>query len=288
MKKILVPVDFTKVGTNAIQYAFDLFKEAHFTIFHVIDANLSINEPLSYSMELTREEGVKLRLDQIVRDVENSEKQRQSYTIETVVGPVIRTITSHINKDDFDAVVMGTRDKYDIFDKLLGTVSLGVIKDSDLPVYLIPPTAKYKNYEKVVVASDFHLDSDEVVWAIADWNKTFKADMHFLHIKNHKVFNYSFVSNIVEEYFDKKMVEFPFTIIQKEGRSIANEVIEYAESENADIHIVVTDRASWFDTLTSSSVSREMILKASKPMLFIHSRITKKTRIFFDLLSVEL
>ena len=35
-------------------------------------------------------------------------------------------------------------------------------------------------------------------------------------------------------------------------------------------------------------LTRDMILKASKPMLFIHSRMTRKARIFFDILSVEL
>ena len=289
MKKILVPFNFTEVSKNALEYALDLFPEdAEFIVFHAIDGNLSTNEPIILSMGLTKEEGLKKALSEIVEETFSIKGKDLKFRIAIGIGNVVNAIMKLIRNEDFDAVVMGTRDKYDLFDKIFGTVSLGVVKRVSLPVYLVPPKANYTAYKKVVVASDWHLESDEILNAIEEWNKKYKAELHFLHVGDEVHDEKEFVENIVEEFFEERNVPFSFVIDIQESKNVVKTILEYTEQEDADLQMIITDRSTWLDTITSKSVSKAMVLKSKRPMLFIHSGMMKKSRIFYDFLILQL
>lgn len=288
MKKILVPFNFTNVSKNALVYALSLFPEdTEFTIFHAIDGNLSIDDPIILSMGLTKEEGLKKEIQDIVAGLFESHNRKASYQVGIGVGNVVDAVIKVVKNGSYDAIVMGTRDKYDLFDKLFGTVSMGVVKRVSIPVYLIPPKATFRPLKKVVVASDWHLESDEILNAIEEWNMQYKAELHFVHIGKSRQDDLSFIENIIEEFFEDRTVPFSFVVDTRNGKNIVKEITEYANQEHADLQLVITDRASWLDTMTSKSITKEMVLHSEHPVLFIHSGMIKKSRIFFDYLTYE-
>jgi len=288
MKKILVPFNFTEVSRNALQYAVNLFPEdAEFTVFHAIDGNLSVDEPLILSMGLTKEEGLKKEIQDIVQNIFESHSNL-TFRIGMGVGNVVNAIMKLVRQDDYDAIVMGTRDKYDLLDQVFGTVSLGVIKRVSLPVYLIPPHVEFKPYKKVVVASDWHLESDEILNGIEEWNGKYKAELHFLHVEDKGDDDQGFIANIVEEFFEEREVPFSFVVDVKINKNVAKSILDYTTKEGADLQLVITDRATWLDTITSKSITKAMVLKSKHPMLFIHSGMMKKSRIFYDFLILQL
>lgn len=286
MKKILIPFDFTDVSLNAVKYAVQLFSSnVKFTVYHVISGNLTINEPLVIPEGLTRtdglEEEMKIAIEKQIVGLETN----ISYDIEVVYGSTVDMIIKRLKDGEYDGIVMGKRDKYGLLDKIFGTIALGVIKKSSEPVYVVPENTTYKPYRKVVVAADHHLESDYVLEAIESWNATFNADLHFLHVSENEK-DEGFVKNIVEEFFEKKNVKFPFTISEEYDDDVAEELIEYADDENADLQMIISDKSTWLNSITSKSVSREMILKAKRPMLFLHSGMKKYSSIFFNLVTV--
>jgi nucleotide-binding universal stress UspA family protein len=286
MKKILVPFDFNEVSINAVKYAFEAFSEdTEFVILHIIDGNLDLNDPLTYTAGFTRGDALIIEMDSIINDLVGKLDVDITFKTQLEIGSVVENLILQIEKEHFDAVVMGTRDKYDVVDRWFGTVSLGVVKRSKTPVYLIPKDCVYKAYKKVVVAADKHLESDNVIEMLVFWNDGFKADMHFLHVLDGKKDNENFVVNIVEEFFEKRDLDFPFSIVQKDKGNIADAIIHYADDKDMDLQIVISDKMSWFETLTSNSVSKQMILKATRPMLFVFSGYKKKSQMFYQVAS---
>lgn len=283
MKKILVPFDFNKVSINAVKYAFEGFKDnSEFVILHVIDGNLDLNDPLTYTAGFTRGDALLLEMDNIIKELVEELNIKVSFATQLEIGSIVENLVLQIEKEGFDAVVMGTRDKYDLLDRWFGTISLGVIKRSKSPVYLIPKDSIYQDYKKVVVAADKHLESDAVIDMLAFWNEDFKADMHFLHVLDGTNDHENFAVNVVEEFFEKRNLDFPFSIIKKDSDNIADAIIQYADDKSMDLQIVVSDKMSWFETITSKSVSKQMVLKASRPMMFLYSGAKKKSQIFFQ------
>ena len=284
MKKILVPVDLTDVSEHAIKYAFQLFsEETSFTIMHAISSTMTMAEPLMVPLPITRNNDIEEALKNRVQTILDKLNITRTFDIVISYGAVVDEIIRALDQEDYEGVVMGKRDKYGFADKLFGTISLGVIKRSSKPIYLIPANVEYKDFKKVIIASDYHLESDRMLGALAAWNQDYRADMHFLHIKEFAQENHKFVKNIIEEYFHKENVNFPFTIIEEKERDIARTLIEYGDEQGADLHIIISDKNSWLNTITSRSISKEMILKADKPLLFFSSSMKKYSQIFFSL-----
>jgi nucleotide-binding universal stress UspA family protein len=289
MKNILIPFDFTEVSRNAIKYAFEAFsEESEFVILHVLDGNLDLNDPLTYTAGFTRADALVLEMDKLIEELVDELGIKVSFRSQLEIGSIVESLVSIAEKEHFDAIVMGTRDKYDLFDRWFGTVSLGVVKRCGAPVYLIPKGAKYTNYRKVVVAADKHLESDDVLDMLMVWNAKYNADMHFLHVLDGKGRNEGYAVNIVEEFFEKKNLTFPFTIVQKEEGEIADTIIDYADDLDMDLQVIVSDKMTWFETITSGSISKQMVLKATKPMMFVYSGYKKKSQIFYQVAPFQL
>ncbi|WP_235296424.1 universal stress protein [Portibacter marinus] len=283
MKNILIPFDFGKIGLNAMKYAFQMHKEeAKYVILHILDGNLSLQDPLTYTAGLTRGDSIINEMDRLAAETLAELSADYPFLSEVEVGSTVELIVDKVEKGHFDAVVMGTRDKYDLFDKWLGTVSLGVVKRVGVPVYLIPNQAEYKKINRVVIATDHHLESDRILEYLLEWNANYKADLHFVHIIDQKGKNEGFLRNIVEEYFEKRNLDFPFTVIQKEKGDIVKELINYSEQKEADLQVMITDKMSWLETMVSGSISKKMILKARKPTLFLPSGLKKRSQILFS------
>lgn len=289
MKKVLIPFDFTNASKNAMEYAFDMFgSEAKYTVLHVLGGNLNTADPYVVIQGLTMSEGIEESITGIVEEIFSAKGliSKPQFSVEVKYGTVVHSIVEHAENQNSDVIVMGKRDKYKLLDKIFGTVCFGVVKSVVAPIFIIPSDASFHPFEKVVVAADDHLESDRVLDALASWNQNYNADMHFLHIKEQEFFDDEFIRNIVEEFFDKREVEFPFTIIEEEDKKITHKLIEYGNAQNADLHILISDIATWLESLSSKSISREMIIKSNKPMLVIHSGFRKFSNIFFNLLTV--
>lgn len=288
MKKILIPFDFTDVCRNALKYAFFAFTEnSEFLILHVVDGHLDLNDPLTYREGMTRIDALAKEMEDIAQELLQESGLKAEFESKVLIGGIVENLVKTAEKIDFDAVVMGTRDKYDIFDKLFGTVSLGVVKRVEMPVLLIPNGCEFSSYDRIVIGADYHLESDRVLEMLMEWNSDYQADLRFLHLIDGKGKEEEFAINIVEEFFEKRSLPFPFAIIQKDGKHIAHEIIDYADEEDMDLQILITDKMSWLDTITSKSVSKTLIQKATKPIMFIHSGARKRSQLFFHTLTIN-
>jgi nucleotide-binding universal stress UspA family protein len=192
-------------------------------------------------------------------------------TIKILEGEVVTSLHKYVQEQNVDMMILGTRDKYDLIDRWVGTVSLGLVKLLDIPVYLIPRYSKYKGFSKVMVASDFHLKESKIVEAIKEWNKRYKSYIKFIHIQQNEDDTYSEESDlIVNKLFEKSDPEFGFEISKIKSMDISTSLLASAYNYHADLLIVLPEEQDFISTLLFKSISKEMILKSDIPVLFLH------------------
>ena len=273
MKRILIPVDYSNVSINALHYAanFAEGQEVELLIFHVYSGLLDMHEPLLTTIGESKQELVESSLKEFVeKNLDGSAISGLNLDFMVVQGnPVYEIVREAQN---CDMIVMGTRDKYDLFDKFLGTISLGVSKKSHKPLLLIPNNAKFKNYKRILIASDHHIKDHEILHKIRNWNKPYKAFLQFLHIKDSKKDDFEKMSDeIVKDFFESESdVDFSFEIISKRSTDVSDSLLNSAYQSNMDLIIVVPEDQSFLSSLIFSSISKELILKSAIPVLFIH------------------
>lgn len=266
MDKVLIPIDYSPIACNAIKYAMSAYKDATFTVLHVNDRSLDTNYgTVSGSNAEMRE------LNKFVRKCLDVKQVPESINIRVLYGTVVPTMREFIAQSDFDFIVMGTRDKYNMIDNWFGTVSLGIVKTAKIPTYVIPKYAEYQSYKKVIVATDKHLNDKAFIRIIRNWNTEFNAYVKFLHVQENAKDDFNVVEEkIITELFDEQDVSFGFEIERVKGHSVSDSLLAAAYNFGADLMIVLPQDQSYINSLLFRSLSKDLIMKSDIPLLFVH------------------
>ena len=270
MKRILVPMDFSEVGVNALKYALDAFPESQITVLNV---KTSIAD-----LDITRDENAKLPMEEnwaeqfakLVFSSDGFNGKPDNVLVKALYGPIVTTVSDYINSQNIDGVVMGTRDKYDVLDRWVGTVTLGVVKKSKIPVYVIPRFAKYVKYEKVIVGSDYHMRDKIFLQIIKSWNNQYNAFLKFVNVKKSaKQEFYKEEAAIVDELFGKEAPVYAIEIATTEDDNVVNGLLGEAYNFGADLLVMIPENQTFIQTLVFKNTSKDAIMKSKIPLLFI-------------------
>ena len=270
MKNILIPMDFTDVGINALRYALQAFPDSTISVLYIKAAMVDTEEYSPITPGVLRERYWREAMKAFIKKELKSESIPEKITINFEYGPTVSTIQGYMDKINFDAIVMGTRDKYNVFDQWFGTVSIGTVKTSKIPVYLIPKYASYKGYKKVMIASDTHLMNANYINQIKSWNKEHGSFVKFLHIQRADKDDFNEATkSLVYELFEKEDPQFSFEIDVLKDKDISHSLLASAYDMKADLLIVMPEDQNFLQSLLFKSISKDLILKADIPLLFL-------------------
>lgn len=269
MKNILIPMDFSPVALNALRYGLKIFENERIYIIHATMGS-SFTDAMDDHSRFGKKEVLRKELEKDVLGVLELTELPDKITVDVIHGEIKSAINTYCKEQLIDAVVMGTRDKYDLFDKWLGTVSLSVIKTLSVPIYLIPPFAIFKEIKNTLVASDAHLRDIKLIRWIKEWNWPHQSFVRFLHIRNNDIDTFTAEkTQIIEGFFEEDDPTFGFEIISKSSKDISESVLAAAYNYGSDMLIAIPDNQNFFNTLMFKSISKELILKSKIPILFI-------------------
>ena len=266
-KNILVLVDFTAVSVNALTYAAQQFVNDRITVVHVIQGLMDLDNGLAIQGNTTSIESWENQLKSFIDS--NISSLPESIEPKILVGQVVPMVRKYVEDHDVDAVVMGTRDKYDLFDRWIGTISLGVVKTLDVPVYLIPKYAEYKKYQKIMVASDYRFEDDDAVELIKDWNTKYQAFTKFLHVSKKPIEENPVYEKISTAIVDSDL-DFPHEISLVQDKNISESLLASAYNFGAELLVVLAENHSFVHSMIFNNLSKELILKSTIPMLFLN------------------
>ncbi len=269
---VLVPMDFTEVSLNGLEYAFHKFEKASLTIVHVISGILDVKGPFMTKANVTQDLMAVQGLEETICQHFDWTELPSNIRIEAYYGEAVIVISKYLQDHTFDAVVIGSRDKYDLLDKIFGTISLGVVKRTSEPIFVIPRYAKFKKNEKILVASDTSVGDPEILMAINYWNNH-NAQVKFLHISTEEDESYEqtkeqLIKNLYEEY----QPPFSYEIEEVKAKNVTDSLLANAYNYGADLMIVIARPSSFLKNLVYRSTSQDLIQKSSIPLLFLHHK----------------
>lgn len=269
MKKILVPIDFSDVGLNALKYALAAFKKDEICVLHV---RTSLNRPFPSlaDSEINQPNFWIKAFNGFLSKELGDSKISEKIDIKIVQGPLAKSIVEYGDENDFHVIVMGFRDKYNYFEKIFGTTSLDVVKSSNLPVYLIPKYGQHKGFSKVVVATDNNISNPSLVEKIKELNEEPNAFIKFLHIKENGDDNFKETAKeLVAGLFIDKDPNFSFEISTIEDPDVGHALLGMSYNIGADLMMIAPERQNLLNTILLKSISKDLILTADIPLLFI-------------------
>lgn len=269
MKTILVPVDINEVSANALVYAMRCYPKSD---IHIVHVKSSLDSEEKYQVEgqlVPSEEYWKSEVSDYMEAKLKLPKLPANVILHIRYGNVTSEIIRIADSLDIDQIVMGTRDKYKLLDKWIGTESLAVIKRAKQSIMLIPRYAVYKPYEKVLVASDKSLKDPEVSRKIMNWNSKYNAYLRFIHVTNSVHAYKEEKSAIVDTLFEDRLPSFGFEIALLKSDDVVSPLLGSAYNFGANLLIAMPTHESPIQTLFFKSISKELIEKAQIPVLYL-------------------
>ena len=157
MKTVIAPVDFSETSRNALFFAAELCKRA-FARLVVINA-----------LQGGDEEKAKNELEQIELSLKTFFGSDLRLDLSIAPGNLVDSLKEIINVERPDIIVMGTKGASGLKRILLGSNTVNVIAQTDVPVFVIPEAAQFENFIKkgknrVVLATDLEsLENEDIL-----------------------------------------------------------------------------------------------------------------------------
>lgn len=272
MKKIIAPVDFSAVSKNAALYAANMaaYLNIPLVLMHVTELPISYAEVPSVPIPDSglMDDGNSL-LQQFANELD--EKLAGQLTIETLnrTGNALYEISSYCNRVKPYALVIGTHGNSGITRILLGSTTMGVIKECHFPVIIVPNQYTFQKPQKIGFASDMH---DVLHTTPADQVKTIVDDLggrlEILHVDKDDLEEEQEMAEETKNLNTIFADQHPRIKILK---SVFTEeaLLNYANEKSLDLLIIVPKKHNWIDALIKHQHTKNIALHAAVPVMVL-------------------
>ena len=267
-KNILIPVDFNPTTENTISYVSHYADpDDHLILLHVMSQGFSgldmvnLNGPYGESHKSLNE----LREDKL--------KSFKNVTLEIKFDPLgpVDGIKRYAADHEIDVAFMGTRDNHDIFDQILGSTAFGVVKGLECDVVVIPPKATYRPLSTFILAAQAGISKVLTKTRLAAWAG---KKVLIVHVGSQEDEAYHLEQrSILSTLFQENDVDFAFGMDEIESDDVVKSLLSYSQNEKADAIILQRSDQGLLSSLFLKSVTKEMIEKATLPIVFINQKL---------------
>lgn len=277
-KRILLPTDFSKNALNAIRYALDLYKDQvcdfyflnAFTVNGYSIENMMVPEPGERAYEASK----KASEDEFVKLMDilelHPDNPKHSYHTISTFNSLLFAVKDTIAKKDIDIVVMGTKGATGADTVIFGTNTVDVMeKVTEAPVLAIPENVRFEAPKEIVFPTDYKtaFKRKELNYLL-EIAKYHKAYIRILHIVKESRLS-------AEQRSNKELLE---TILQNYDHSfhtltdlkVQSGISAFIDSRESDMIAFVNRKHSFFGSLLSKPLVREMGYHSKIPVLTLH------------------
>ena len=273
MKKILVPIDFSKPSEYAAKMAAKIAKKTSATVYliHMIELPSGVIDMGSNSKFSIPESMLYLRKtkEKVLEYKENffSEDIKVEYFIKK--NNPFEGIKKYAEKIDADLIVMGSKGHSEFEEIMIGSNTEKVARTSTIPVLIVKRDAKKFKLKKLVFASNFKKEDKAVFNKFIDFAEQFNSKIHLLKVNTPS--NFESTREAKEKVLDFiKDYSLPkHSINIYNDTSVEKGILNFSKDINSDLIALCTHGRSGLSHLFSPSVTKNLSKKALKPMLTI-------------------
>lgn len=262
---ILIPTDFSRVCSNALNHGAELARNinAKLVVLHVVnDDSVSFLKKNNYS-----EVYIEQQLDDIKKELEEF-YQIRVHTLKKN-GKLLPTITSAAQELNASLIVMGTHGKTGI-QKITGSHAMKLIYALDIPVLVVQKRTFGMGYKKIVFPINVSTDYDVKI----DWT-IFIAKAFQSHVS---VFTMKTEDEKLKNALDKLTKKIRSTLdahqisnsLEKASRNkdFPEQINDFAAAESADIIMIKVDNDEFEPSFILGALEEKMIFNSAQIPVF--------------------
>lgn len=275
MKKILVPIDFSEVATNAFIYALELAKivKGELILLHTFELPLAddVFYPINYketfdTVELLKFEQFKDELPKLRAIAKERNLDHISMSHRLMEGFLIPNIQECVENEKINFVVMGTSGATGWKELFIGTNTSEVITIIDVPVLSVPVESKFEKIETIGFTTRFREKDKAALKQVIAIAKKTNAKVKCLYVKTKETDTTETAFDDWKNLFKNDPVR--FYIIPSED--IKETILDFIISQEIDILTMITYKRNFFEAVFNSSFTKKMSYISNIPILVLH------------------
>ena len=273
MKKILVPIDFSKPSEYAAKMAAKIAKktDGSITLIHLIELPSDVVDVQYGSRFSIPESMLYLRkIKEKILDFKNSfftEDMKVDYFIK--LNNPFDGIKKYADKIDADLIIMGSKGHSKFDEIIIGSNTEKIVRSSKIPVIVVKRDSKKFSLKKLVFASNFKKDNKEVFIKFLDFANAFNSKIYLLRVNTPSKFESTAESKQKIKDFIKEYNLLKYSINIYDDTSIEKGIINFSREKKVDLIALSTHGRSGISHLFSRSVAKSLSEIALKPIFTV-------------------
>lgn len=274
IKNILIPVDFTEVSANAIDYVKQLARKVNckVVLLHSSKLVLVTNEVLDtiYTGLVDNTDLVNNKMDALIQQLNDSGIDTDK---KVVTGLLADDIKEAVTEFNIDLIVTGTNGAQGADAFFFETTSVTIFKEVTCPVLIIPANSTFRLIRKMMYATDFLENDVEELKNVCDIAKIFDAEVMISHIYtdsdelNKKKIALDLLAVSISKSIEYKNISYKLLY----NKNVHDGLEENIEKLYIDILCMAKRERSFFQTLFSKSNTKVMAYHTRVPLLVLHA-----------------
>jgi len=273
MKKILVPVDFSNLSDNALDYAVQLAKrtDAKLLLFHAYFVPVFVHDPML--MLPTEQELEKETLQSLEKAKQSVIKANPGLNVDYYATPGIpvEEINDYAKMQHVDLIVVGAQGAGYLEERVMGSTAALLIRKAKIPVLVIDQKVRFKEPEKIVLAVDFaKTDNRNVLKPLKELAAVFQSHVCVLN-----VFPTAQIIPTLGEISESFRLEHTLkyvhhTFFYTEHVDIVEGINDFVKQHHIDMIVMVAHKHSVISRLFREPLTKKMAFHSSVPLLALH------------------
>lgn len=265
--KILIPIDFSTNSIFALEFGLALAQreKKEVLLIYIIEQIYDFAFQAAIVLDNQWKEAED-RLAELTQKYSGS-GVKMSYLIEE--GTPSIHIARKATEMELDLIVMGTRGSDGVKKLLIGSTAAQVIKETTVPVLVIPENSNLSHIQKITLALEFadhepqHLDW--VIHKSGQW----QLGLDFLHVQSGHNFKEELSVLGLEKYISSKFPGIPIKIHTFFAETPSDGLELYMQEHEESILMVCHKHRSLWSQLLESSQSLTLSYTAPIPILVV-------------------
>lgn len=262
--KILVPTDFSENANNAFEFAKKIARRNSasitllFAYYNVYDFAAQ-----SASIMVEIEQNANEAMVELNKDKDND--IRVDHKI--VQGSVATAVASTAYREDYDLIIMGTQGASGIRKGLIGSNTAHVIKDSMVPVLVIPSNATYDGVKQMVVSLEWETSELEFFERLFQITQQWEWPYRTLHVKTPEDEPLNKAAGQLNSFLKQSRPKITHDTVSAE--SLLKGINEYLQTSGNSLLVMFAKQKPFFEYLLHKGHIEKMAYHTHVPLLVI-------------------
>lgn len=263
MKNILVPIGSSENSINTLQYAIDFANEVGAAIFVLRAYNVQSKAGTIIDVNAILERESNLYMRSMINNVDRKGKDIQLISAK---GNVVDSIASIDKEIGIDLIMMGPKSNSIKEEVFLGATSGSVVKQSDIPVLIVPESYVFKPFNSVLTAfKSGVVNRKDVLNPLQFVKNKFNPVINLLLVKTPGYVDADLV-------IDAALNSLKSSLKITENATTFQGVLEHFQSNNPDMLCVFRRKRGFFKKLWEKNTILKKEFHCSVPLLVLSGK----------------